>query len=89
MPIATIFKVFAQITSAMVKDKVLAALVLALVAALVLALAKPGNSGGELFGNPTIGQQRWGCPKGQVEYEKGCYNPKTKMYMPGKKIVSM
>ena len=80
-----------KLPSALAKDGVLAALVLALVAALALTLARPGGRGrgGELFGNPSIGQQRWGCPKGQVEYENGCFNPKTKMYKPGKKIVSM
>jgi hypothetical protein len=86
MPIAAVFKVLAQIPGALVKDRVLAALVLTLVAALAVTLAKPG--GGELFGNPGIGEQRWGCPAGHIEYEKGCFNPKTKTYMPGKKIVS-
>lgn len=72
-----------KLPSVLAKDKVLTALVLALVVALVLALAKRA----EAF-DPNMGMQHWGCPKGQVEYEKGCYDPKTKMYKAGKHIVN-
>jgi hypothetical protein len=71
-----------KLPSLLAKDRVLAALVLALIAALVLTLAKR-----EGF-DPGMGMQHWGCPQGQIEYEKGCYDPKTKMYKTGKKIIS-
>lgn len=32
--------------------------------------------------------QRWGCPPGLIEFEKGCYDPKTRVYTSGKKIVT-
>lgn len=79
--IGKIGKLASRALGAVLKDKLLIALVLALVAALVLTLAKH-----EPF-DPQFGMQYWGCPKGQVEYEKGCYNPKTKTYKPGKHII--
>ena len=32
--------------------------------------------------------QRWGCPRGLVEFERGCYDPQGKVYMPGKQLVT-
>jgi hypothetical protein len=72
-----------KLPALMAKDKVLTALVLAVVAALFLTLAKR-----EPF-DPGMGMQQWGCPQGHIEYEKGCYNPETKMYRPGKKVVNV
>ena len=71
------------------KDRVLLTLTLALVAATVLLLAWRRDA----YSSSTTGtgtgtmSQRWGCPTGHVEYEKGCYNPATKTYTQGKKLV--
>jgi hypothetical protein len=63
------------------RDRVLFALTLMLVALLVLRAARA-----EPYGSAAV-SQRWGCPKGHVEYEKGCYDPITKTYTHGKRIV--
>lgn len=52
-----------------------------------------GNAGrGEYAGGmaegPGYSSQKWGCPRGQVEFEKGCYDPVSKMYKAGKKVVA-
>ncbi len=62
------------------KDKVLLALVLALITSVVLLLTRRGDRYSAM-------SQKWGCPRGHVEYEKGCYDPSTKTYTQGKHIV--
>ena len=64
------------------KDRVLLALVLALITSLVLlAVGRRDRFSGAAM------SQKWGCPPGQVEFEKGCYDPSTKTYTQGKKIM--
>ena len=64
------------------KDKVLLALVLALITSIVLLAAWRRDR----FSAAAL-SQKWGCPQGHVEFEKGCYDPTTKTYSQGKKIM--
>lgn len=69
-----------QILKNLAKDKVLLALALALAASSVLLAARRRDRFSSL-------SQKWGCPRGQVEFEKGCYDPSTKTYTQGKKVM--
>lgn len=63
------------------KDRTLFTLTLVLITVLVVRAARH-----EGYGSGAV-SQRWGCPRGQVEFEKGCYDPSTKTYRHGKRIV--
>jgi hypothetical protein len=72
----------AEFLKRLMRDRVLLALVLALITAVVLLFVLRRDDA--FTAGPT---QKWGCARGQVEYEKGCYDPSTKTYTHGKRII--
>jgi hypothetical protein len=71
-----------DIVKRIAKDRVLLALVLALITALVLLAVHRRD----MFSSPSL-SQKWGCAPGHVEFEKGCYDPSKKTYTEGKKLI--
>jgi hypothetical protein len=61
----------------------------ALLAVLALLVVRTVRVAREWFLVPSgFATQRWGCPGGLVEFDKGCYDPKGKVYTSGKQIVT-
>lgn len=73
----------------LLKDKVLFALLLTLGVVGVMALTSAERYNSQQYApDPNIAGERWGCPAGQVEFQDGCYDSKTKTYTQGKHRVS-